>query len=345
MGLYYIREYHGLTPDDSGHCGTVKVSSQSGWMTNSQTTVTVSVKGLYSCEVPRIYVGAVFISDRRQSTQELGRMNLSNGFGKAEFDLESSINEAVGIVLSSDGTEIMAAAMFDEMSPLLSNSLNTDAPVLEENKATEQTAAEVKAADTTWTGPSARAEQETAIVSDNTAEEEKQTVSEDSHLPEPIQTETEHENVSIQTEEAIVEAATEQKIEASTVSSVQETITVQERPKRRLQRDIFRGVEGRRVNVFEDDLFYDCMEVTPEQLQQITKENVMQNSFLMHGYYNYHHLLIARVADEPGRLFVGVPGIYTNKERFIAGMFDFNEFKRSHRSDYRNPYFGYWYRY
>lgn len=312
MGLYYIREYHGLTPDDSGHCGTVKVSSQSGWMTNSQTTVTVSVKGLYSCEVPRIYVGAVFISNGQQSTQELGRMNLSNGFGKAEFLLENSINEAVGIVLSSDGTEIMAAAMFDEMSPLLSSSLNTDAPVLEENKA---------------------------------AEEEKQTVSEDSHLPEPIQTETEHENVSIQTEEAIVEAGTEQRIEASTVSSVQETITVQEKPKRRLQRDIFRGVEGRRVNVFEDDLFYDCMEVTPEQLQQITKENVMQNSFLMHGYYNYHHLLIARVADEPGRLFVGVPGIYTNKERFIAGMFDFNEFKRSHRSDYRNPYFGYWYRY
>lgn len=101
------------------------------------------------------------------------------------------------------------------------------------------------------------------------------------------------------------------------------------------------------IDAFDDDYFYDCMEVSPERLKDLhLKEiSVMDNSFLLHGYYNFRHILFGRVRDnlDNTRYFIGVPGMYCNRERYMASMFGFNNFKKSHRSDYANPYFGYWY--
>ena len=101
------------------------------------------------------------------------------------------------------------------------------------------------------------------------------------------------------------------------------------------------------IDAFEDDYFYDCVEVTPELLKQLPIEDdaVVNNSFLVHGYYNFKHILFGKVCenDNNTRYFIGVPGLYCNRERFMASMFGFCNFKKSHRSDYSNPYFGYWY--
>lgn len=101
------------------------------------------------------------------------------------------------------------------------------------------------------------------------------------------------------------------------------------------------------IDVFEDDYFYDCVEVTPELLKQLPIEDdaVVNNSFLVHGYYNFKHILFGKVCenDNNTQYFIGVPGMYCNRERFMASMFGFCNFKKSHRSDYSNPYFGYWY--
>ncbi len=101
------------------------------------------------------------------------------------------------------------------------------------------------------------------------------------------------------------------------------------------------------IDAFEDDYFYDCVEVTPELLKQLPIEDdaVVNNSFLVHGYYNFKHILFGKVweNDNNTRYFIGVPGMYCNRERFMASMFGFCNFKKSHRSDYSNPYFGYWY--
>lgn len=101
------------------------------------------------------------------------------------------------------------------------------------------------------------------------------------------------------------------------------------------------------IDAFEDDYFYDCVEVTPELLKQLPIEDdaVVNNSFLVHGYYNFKHILFGKVCenDNNTRYFIGVPGMYYNRERFMASMFGFCNFKKSHRSDYSNPYFGYWY--
>lgn len=101
------------------------------------------------------------------------------------------------------------------------------------------------------------------------------------------------------------------------------------------------------VDAFDDDYFYDCIEVTPQMLSRLplNDKEIINNSFLIHGYYNFHHLLFGRVCDNENNTnyFIGVPGMYCNRERYMASMFGFSNFKKSHRSDYNNPYFGYWY--
>ena len=101
------------------------------------------------------------------------------------------------------------------------------------------------------------------------------------------------------------------------------------------------------IDAFDDDYFYDCIEVSPEKLKCLNQNeiDIAGNSFLLHGYYNFRHILFGRVRDnlDNTKYFMGVPGMYCNRERYMASMFGFNNFKKSHRSDYANPYFGYWY--
>ena len=101
------------------------------------------------------------------------------------------------------------------------------------------------------------------------------------------------------------------------------------------------------IDAFDDDYFYDCIEVSPEKLKCLNQNeiDIAGNSFLLHGYYNFRHIVFGRVRDnlDNTKYFIGVPGMYCNRERYMASMFGFNNFKKSHRSDYANPYFGYWY--
>lgn len=60
-------------------------------------------------------------------------------------------------------------------------------------------------------------------------------------------------------------------------------------------------------------------------------KEIINNSFLIHGYYNFHHLLFGRVCDNENNTnyFIGVPGMYCNRERYMASMFGFSNFKRA----------------
>ncbi len=74
------------------------------------------------------------------------------------------------------------------------------------------------------------------------------------------------------------------------------------------------------------------------------------NSFLLHGYHNYNHLLLV---EEDGHMWLGVPGIYDRREARAADLFGFPQFTRSYVSlldlteDERNDEadFGHWCRY
>ena len=54
----------------------------------------------------------------------------------------------------------------------------------------------------------------------------------------------------------------------------------------------------------------------------------VNNSFLLHGYYNYHHLILARI-ERRGEVFyyIGVPGNYFEREKQVAIMFGFESFE------------------
>lgn len=55
---------------------------------------------------------------------------------------------------------------------------------------------------------------------------------------------------------------------------------------------------------------------------------LVNNSFLLHGYYNYHHLILTRVRHRDNtRYYIGVPGNLYQKEKKIAIMFGFESFE------------------
>ncbi|MBR6697779.1 MAG: hypothetical protein IKL73_05870 [Lachnospiraceae bacterium] len=101
---------------------------------------------------------------------------------------------------------------------------------------------------------------------------------------------------------------------------------------------------GEAILAFEDDYYSPCVETTYEELLSTGKisTEALNNSFLLHGYYRYKHLLIGRVLDKENTIFIGVPGTYQSKEKMLAAAFGFENFRRSQRSDIRCPNFGYW---
>ncbi|MCH5344865.1 MAG: hypothetical protein J1E64_12580 [Acetatifactor sp.] len=55
---------------------------------------------------------------------------------------------------------------------------------------------------------------------------------------------------------------------------------------------------------------------------------VVNNSFLLHGYHNYRHLILARMESRGEiRYYVGVPGNFYEKEKQVALMFGFESFE------------------
>lgn len=69
------------------------------------------------------------------------------------------------------------------------------------------------------------------------------------------------------------------------------------------------------------------------------------NSFLLHGFFNYRHLLLGMKKDaEKTQWFLGIPGVFQNPERVMAALFGFPEFKDQKTSENRNGAFGYWLR-
>ena len=78
--------------------------------------------------------------------------------------------------------------------------------------------------------------------------------------------------------------------------------------------------------------------VIPQQYR-----NLANNSFLLHGFFNYHYILFGyeEENEDERRWFVGVPGIYQNQERVMAIIFGFPEFMPEQVENR----FGCWYRF
>ena len=82
------------------------------------------------------------------------------------------------------------------------------------------------------------------------------------------------------------------------------------------------------MNPFDDEREYlqinlQDMIVLPEAYYRL-----VENSFLLHGYYNYGHLIITKIyKNGKEKVYVGVPGNYYIKEAQVAVMFGFESFE------------------
>lgn len=102
-----------------------------------------------------------------------------------------------------------------------------------------------------------------------------------------------------------------------------------------------------KVTAFECADGCEILVIKPQDIGLLPRENWVygNNSFLLHGYYNYRYLILARLgkSGELGRYILGVPGHYGNNEKYMAAMFGFDRFVRSTRQPPRDSRFGYWY--
>lgn len=94
-----------------------------------------------------------------------------------------------------------------------------------------------------------------------------------------------------------------------------------------------------------------CIQLELKDLRSLPKKYwyLGNNSFLLHGFFNYRYLVLGRTAEE--RWFLGVPGVYQRQERVMAAIFGFPEFfaagSGGERREGREPvnHFGCWVRY
>lgn len=81
------------------------------------------------------------------------------------------------------------------------------------------------------------------------------------------------------------------------------------------------------VHPFDNDNeVFLCM--TPVDLEQINSScrKLMNNSFLLHGFYNYRHVIFGKAVEDK-TFQLGVPGTYFEREKMVAEMFGFDKFR------------------
>lgn len=83
-----------------------------------------------------------------------------------------------------------------------------------------------------------------------------------------------------------------------------------------------------RIHPFGDDR--ECLSITPGDFIVLGRgyQSLVQNSFLLHGYYNYGHVVLVKIAEkESDDYYLGVPGVYFDREKQAALMFGFEGFE------------------
>lgn len=79
---------------------------------------------------------------------------------------------------------------------------------------------------------------------------------------------------------------------------------------------------------FSDDREY--LALGPGDFVVLSERNykLVNNSFLLHGYYNHHHLILTRIRERNRmNYYIGVPGNFLEREKRTAIMFGFKSFE------------------
>ncbi|MCD8224997.1 MAG: DUF2604 domain-containing protein [Clostridiales bacterium] len=102
-----------------------------------------------------------------------------------------------------------------------------------------------------------------------------------------------------------------------------------------------------KVLAFDSEHGCEILSIKPQDIGLLPRETWVygNNSFLLHGYYSYRHLILARLENPGGapRYLLGVPGHYFSNEKNMAAMFGFPGFVLAKKQPQQDERFGYWY--
>ena len=184
--------------------------------------------------------------------------------------------------------------------------------------------------------------------SDKTAGESKSIDEKEAEVETQFGDDEETENL----EEEQPEKKEQETVEESSEKKEQET--VEELPEKKEQETVEESSEKKDLKKNDRDI---DLQNFRRQIMKIQRGEISilprcewklaNNNFLLHGYYNYRHLVLI---DEGNQLKLGVPGIYHEREARAAATFGFPEFiaeadvnvtlEPQERNE--NQQFGYW---
>ena len=90
-----------------------------------------------------------------------------------------------------------------------------------------------------------------------------------------------------------------------------------------------------------------CVHMELQDLRELPQKYwcLGNNSFLLHGFFNYRYLFFGEEVTPEGReLFLAVPGVYQKPEKVMAAIFGFPQFRTEKPCRQLEGTFGYWYR-
>lgn len=87
----------------------------------------------------------------------------------------------------------------------------------------------------------------------------------------------------------------------------------------------------KKIHPFGDERLFISIEPKDFVILQAPYHRLVNNSFLLHGFYNYRHTILGpdrEIGKETGTCFyLGVPGTYFEREKMVAVMFGFEGFE------------------
>lgn len=125
------------------------------------------------------------------------------------------------------------------------------------------------------------------------------------------------------------------------LSNLKNTVSKKYTLPERLERVI---AQAEHMYPFEDDTMDTCVRLDLQDIGLLPVKFWMYagNSFVLHQYYSYRHLLLCKT--HAGQYLLCVPGLHREKDRYMAESFGFSDFKPIHADAQNHDNdFGYWY--
>ena len=78
-----------------------------------------------------------------------------------------------------------------------------------------------------------------------------------------------------------------------------------------------------KIHPYGDERVYVKLEPKDFIILQAKYQHLVNNSFLLHGFYNYRYVILGKEQD----YYLGVPGVFYEREKMVAVMFGFEAFE------------------